>query len=149
MLLDANATFSKDQDLAQVAGTYLSTNSIDLGTVGTDVQGGSPLADPGRSPVGLLAQVTTAFTSAGAATVQLQVVMADDAALTSNLVVLASTDAIPKATLVAGYKFRIASLPLGITKRYLGVQYVIGTATTTAGKITSGLVVDVSTGSIG
>lgn len=149
MLLDANLSFSTNQSIAQTAGTYLCDKSIDLGTVGTDVQGGSPLADPGRSPVPLLVQVTTAVTSGGSATVQVQLVMADDAALTSNLVVLESTDAIAVASLVAGYKFRFGTLPPGITKRYLGVQYIIGTATTTAGKVTAGLVVDVSTGFIG
>lgn len=147
MQLDKSLLFSDAQNLAQAAGTYLSDKSVDLwsgnATMPTDVQGGTPLNDPGRSgQARILCQVTTAFTSAGAATVQAQLIMADDAALTSNVVVLESSDTIAKATLVAGYAFRFGTLPPGITKRFLGMQYVIGTATTTAGNITSAIVVD-------
>lgn len=148
MLMDKNLLFSDAQNLAQSAGTYLSDKSIDLGVAGTDVNGGAPIIDPGRSIVQLVAQVVTAFTSGGSATVQAQLVMADDAALSSNLVVLESTAVIAVATLVAGYRFRFGSLPPGVTKRYVGLQYVIGTATTTAGNVTAGLVMDASSWNI-
>jgi len=70
--------------------------------------------------------------------VQFQCVEADNAALTSNLTVLAETPAIAIATLVAGYKVKLPAFPPG-AKRYKGIQYVIAVATTTAGKVTASL----------
>lgn len=145
MLLDKENLVSDRQDLAQVVGAYLSTYSIDLGANGTPALGGSLAADPGRAPeFDLLVQVVESFVGA-TATVIVELVMADDAALTSNLVSLQQapgasiTVGIPVATLIAGYQFRI-SPPVGISKRYLGLRYNILTATTTAGKITAGVV---------
>lgn len=141
MLFDLQTLLSDKQSIAQVAGNYLSTNTIDLGVAGTPVLGGTVASDIGRGlPVAVVAQITTAVTSAGAATVQAQLVTADDAALSTNLTVIAQTDAIAKASLVPGYKFRLGTVPPGITQRYLGVRYVIGAATTTAGNVTAGLV---------
>lgn len=154
MQLDANTEMSNNQNLAQVAATYLSDKSVDLlplGSTGTttDFLGGALAtpSDPGKTQLmKLLAMVTTAFTSAGAATLQVNLVSADDAALTSNVTVLASTAVLAKTVLVAGYKFLISGrLPPGITQRYIGLQYVIGTATTTAGNVWAGLVLDEET----
>jgi hypothetical protein len=143
MLLDRENLLSNNQDLAQAAGNYLSTNTIDLGAAGTPAIGGSVIHDIGRgNHVEVLVQVTETFTSGGAATVKAQLVMADNAALTSNLTILDQTDDLALATLVAGYQFRLRCVPQGVTKRYLGVRYVIGTATTTAGKCTAGIVLD-------
>jgi hypothetical protein len=51
-----------------------------------------------------------------------------------------------KAALIAGYIFAISGrLPPGITQRYLGLQFVIGTATVTAGTVTAGIVLDEQT----
>lgn len=139
MILDKQNMFSEAQDLAQAAGNYLSTNTIDLGSPGSPVVGGI-VSDVGRGmPLEVICQITETFTSGGAATVQAQLVMADNAALSSNLTILDETPAIALATLIAGYQFRLRAIPQGITKRYLGMRYVIGTATTTAGEITSGL----------
>ncbi len=145
MQLDLQNLVSDQQDLSQIVGAYLSDYAIDLGAVGTPALGGSLIADPGRSPeFDILVQVTETFVGA-TATVLVELVMADDAALTSNLVSLQQapggsiTVGIPVATLVAGYTWRI-SPPTGITKRYLGLRYNIFTATTTAGKITAGVV---------
>lgn len=144
MFLDKENLISDQQDLAQVVGAYLSTYSIDFGAVGTPVLGGSLAADPGRAPgLDLLVQVVETFVGA-TMTMIVELVMADNAALTSNLVSLQQapgasiTVGIPVATLIAGYQFRLA-LPVGISKRYFGARYNILTATTTAGKITAGL----------
>lgn len=147
MILDVENILSDDQDLAQTAGTYLSTYSIDLGAAGTAYPGGTVPKDIGKGrPVDVLVQVTEAFTSGGSATVQARLVMADNAALTTNKTVLQETSAIAVATLVAGYQFRLGgSIPPGVSKRYLGVDYVIATATTTAGKVTAALVADKQT----
>lgn len=144
MLMDRQNMFSIDQDLSQVVASYLSDYSVDFGAAVDNVLGNSPIKDVGRGQVPeILVQVIEAFVGA-TATVLVELVMADDAALTSNLVSVQQapggsiTVGIPVATLVAGYKFRIR-IPGGITKRYLGLRYNIFTATTTAGTITAGL----------
>lgn len=142
MLLDNQNLVSNAQNLAQAAATYLSDFSIDLGATGTiPGLGGSPNSDPGKADIEFLAQVVQTFTSGGAGTLQVNLVMADDAALTTNLTVLASTPVLAKAALVAGYQFRLGcTLPVGITQRYLGLQFIIGTAAMTAGKVTAGII---------
>lgn len=139
MQLDAQCLFSDAQDLAQTAATYLCSNSYDLGVAGEDALGNTIIKDIGRGNVPhLLVQVTEAFTSVGAATVDFQLI-SDTVEALSSPTVLQTTGAIAKASLVAGYQVRLA-IPAGITERFLGVQYVIGAATTTAGKVTAGLI---------
>jgi hypothetical protein len=145
-LIDLQNVLSDGQDLAQSAGTYVSTNTLDLtGGAGGAAQGaaigvmpahfGTAITDKGRGrPVHLVVRITETFTSAGAATVKAQLISSASANL-GTPTVLGSSEAIALATLVKGYQFRVAGvLPKGIAQRYLGVQYVIGTATTTAGK---------------
>lgn len=136
--LDAETLFSNQQTIAAVASTIVSTNAIDMGATGTDVLGNSIASDLGRSSAEVLIQVTEAVVSTGAATVQFQLITSAAANLGSPTVI-SETPAIAKATLVPGYKARIA-IPHGLTARYLGMQYVIGTETTTAGKVTAGIV---------
>jgi hypothetical protein len=141
MILDKQLMFSDQQNLAQAAGSYLSTNTVDLGATGSTFHG-SPPDDFGKgSPKRLLAEVTTAFTSGGSGTLQVQVVTADDAALTSNLTVQAETPVLALATLVAGYQVPL-NIAAGIKQRYLGLRYIIGTATMTAGAVSAGIVID-------
>lgn len=150
MILDYTTCFSIAQDLAQTAGNYLCDKSVDVGAAGT-IPGnlGGMIKDGGRgTPVEVIAEVVTTFTSGGSATVQCQLVMADDAALSSNLTVLYETAAIAYATLTAGYQFRLGTIPPGLTKRYVGVRYVIAVATTTAGNVTAGIVMDKQTSPI-
>lgn len=140
MQLDAQALFSDDQDISQVVGTYLSDHSYDMGAAGVDAIGNTIIKDLGRGlPPELLVQITEAVTATGAATVDFQLVQADDEALTSNKEVLQTTGAIGKAVLVAGYQARLR-IPAGISRRYLGLQYVIAGDTTATGKVTAGLV---------
>ena len=151
---DANLVFSDDQSLAQVVGTYLSDKSIDWQKAArqTTALGNTPTMDIGRGNlVEVVCQVTTAFVGA-TATVLAELIMADDEALTSNVVSLEQapggsiTVGIPVATLVAGYQWRIGrSIPAGISSRYLGLRYRIFTATTTAGKISAFLAKDRTT----
>lgn len=150
MMIDKENLLSDSQDLAQVAGTYASTNAIDLGAAGTVPAGfqarGAPGHDLGRSPMmEILIQVDETFVGTGA-TVQVDIISSASANL-GTPTVLASSAAIAKATLIAGYQFRL-SVPQGITQRYLGVQYTIAVATTTAGKVTTALVLDKQTTSI-
>ena len=141
-MLDAQTRLCNNQSIAAAAGTVVSENTIDLaltGAVGTDDAGNTIYSDPGRSPkVELLCQITETVTSGGAATVQAQLITSAADNLSSPTVI-ASTAAIALASLVAGYQFRL-EIPPGLAQRYLGVQFVIATATTTAGKVTAGIV---------
>lgn len=150
MILDLQTLLSDKQ--AITTGTQLSTNSFDLWnnnavlpvvplTNFTTQAGGGLIFDPGRGAYAeLWAQVTTAFTVG--TSLQLKLVMADDVALGTNLLVLQEGIAILEAALVPGYRFRIGStLPVGFTQRFLGIQYVsVGTHTT--GNVSAGIVMD-------
>lgn len=140
MMLDKANLFSNAQSIAAVASTVLGDYSVDLGASATDSLGNTVPSDLAKSMNELLVTITETVTSGGAATIDFQLVMADNAALTTNKVVLQTTGAIALATLAAGYKPRLGMPQGGFTKRYLGIQYVIATATTTAGKVTAGLV---------
>lgn len=129
MIIDKENLFSDDQDLAQVAGAYDSTNIIKL-----------PKNSAYGTPLRLLIQVTETFTSAGAATLAIDLETDDNAAF-SSAVDLVNIAAIAKATLVAGYKIAIDFVPRG-DEGFLRLEYTIGTATTTAGKITAGIIAD-------
>lgn len=152
-MMDALEVLSDGQDLSQVVGSYLSDKSIDMwkGARQTTPLGNTPMLDLGRgNPILVECCVREAFVGA-TATVLVELVMADDEALTTNLVSLTQapggsiTVGIPVATLVIGYRFRIAgALPLGMTKRYLGLRYNIFTATTTAGTIDAHLCKDMA-----
>lgn len=136
---DAATVVAQNQDVtgAQIGNT-LSQFSYDTGVAGTPPDAfqavGSIIADFGRgSPIFPELRVTTAFAGAGA-TIKGQVVMADTADLVTGLTMLEETDAIAVALLVAGYRFRLGSVPGGITKRYLGFQLVVAVAALTAGQ---------------
>lgn len=150
MIMDKENLLSDQQSLVLAAGTHLASNVMDLGAPGT--LGGYTHATTGATAsieadyakgVGgeLVVQMTQTATSGGAATLQVQIISDDDSAMGSPTV-LASSAAIPLASLTAGYQFRVALPEIGITERYLSVQYVIGVAALTAGKVTAGLVLD-------
>lgn len=142
MYLDLQTLFSDNQTLAFAAGSANSTNVIDLGTVGTIPLGGSPIYDIGRGePVEVIVQITADVTSAGSATVQFKLVSSAAADL-STPTVHYDSGAIAKATLVAGYYVPIRVIPQGVALRYLGLIYTVATATTTAGTVTAGILLD-------
>lgn len=143
MPIDAKEFLSDNQDLAQVVGSYLSLKSIDLwgGAAQTTINGNTPVNDFGRgNEMEIVVQVATAFVGA-TATVLVELVQADDEALTTNLQSLTQapggsiTAGVPVATLVVGYRWRLNLPSFGITKRYIGLRYNIFTATTTAGRV--------------
>ncbi len=128
MLIDQQNQFSAAQAVT-ATGSTASTNVVDLG-VARDI--GGAVTDQ----LMLLCEVVTPFTSGGSATLQVQVQTSPDNSAWSTL---AQSDAIAVASLVQGYKFLPNGLPGG-TSRYLRLNYVVGTATMTAGAITAGLV---------
>lgn len=145
MQLDMLNLFSDRQALT-AAGSVLSTRYIDLGAPGTKPDGTPAELDPGKAELGsILAQVTDDF--AGGTSIQAQLVMSDTAdgdSLTGTIEVVQETAPVPAAQLKAGYRFRLDKMPPGITKRYLGLRYVVD-GTFTTGTITAGFVVGKST----
>ena len=124
---------------ANGAGSILSTNTIDVGPLllganqNTDLGAGSSLQ--------LAVRVLSAPTVG--TSVQFQIIHADDASLTSNLQVLAQTDAIPIAALPAGTQVVVA-LPSPApypVKRFVGARYINVGAIATASYF-AGLVLD-------
>lgn len=128
MYMDAQARPSNNQSLAAVAGTYVSTDSIDLLTA---------IDNPGRGgmPMRMVAVVTT--TGAGGTSVQAQLISSANSNLSSPNV-LTSGPVVALANLAAGAKLLDVPLP-DITDRYLGVQYVT-LGTFTALGVTAGIV---------
>ncbi|MCC4240382.1 Bbp16 family capsid cement protein [Thalassospira povalilytica] len=146
MIFSEELMFSDDQDVSQAAGTYASTNIIDTGAPGTVYGAAAALArnvGPGN-PVPILVQLTETVTSAGAATMQFQIETADEEAFDTTNVIVAQSRVYALAELVAGLQFGVAILPNDM-KRFIRVKYVIGTATTTAGLATAGIVHGVQT----
>lgn len=140
MMLDIRTLCSDDQDLSQVVGTYPSDRSIARGSTSTDQFGNVLTGDLGKSNVPIFCQVTEAIVGTSS-TVEAQLVSADNEALSTNLVVHQSSGAIAEALLVAGYQFQLGgTVPIGVTKAFWGFRYLVGTATTTAGKISAGVV---------
>jgi hypothetical protein len=128
MIVDALCLLSSAQ---AVTATAVSTNSYDLGI-------GREVADEGE--LFIVTTVGTTVTAAGAATVQIQFIQSANADLSSATIV-AQTDAIPKASLVAGFTIT-NPIPRGITARYIGVNYVVATGPLTAGTFTANILVD-------
>lgn len=155
MITDAELIFSEDQDLSQTAAAYKSTNDYDrgpinaanIGAIGTDVG-----AAWGLQRLFFFWMCTETFASAGNATIQIQLLSDDtaDGYDGSSIVHYDSgaLDASTAGTPLAAGDFACIPLPprsidgLEDWKRYVGVLYTIGTATTTAGTITAGLVSD-------
>jgi hypothetical protein len=136
---DQNLLFADNQNLAAAAGNVLLATSHDTRVAGTPVIGGPLIRNFGAAnPMDITFVVTEAFTSGGAATLQWQIIQADDGALTTNLEVLRQTGAEGFALFTLGSWFHLGKVP-SMDRRFLGVRLVIGTAATTAGKVTGGL----------
>lgn len=139
MLLDNFALLSGSYSAAgvltgqTVTATAVSTNTYDTAPL---TIGANQPNDIGRGePIEVAISVLQTVTAAGAATVNFELIQADDAALSVNVETLVQTGAIPKATLVAGALVALhydRAAPLA-ARRYIGVRYTIGTGPLTAG----------------
>jgi len=133
MITDKLLRVSTDQALTTTA---VSTDTIDL-SVARDIGEGQDLY--------MNFAVTTAL--AGGTSVKFEVIQADNAALSSNVQVIGSSDAVLTAALVAGYNTAVRINPQVASngKRYLGARYTIS-GTYTAGAVTADIVTDIQDG---
>lgn len=146
MIFDAQGLFSNGQAITADAG---STDCIDLGATGTPYGASAALVrDVGKGcgiPISIT--VTEAFNNLTSLQISVQT---DDNSSFSSAATRVLTEAIPLASLVAGYQVQaIAWLPEGTKERYVRLFYdVTGTAPTT-GKILAGVVAGRQTNFVG
>jgi hypothetical protein len=160
MILDINTLLSSAQAITVTAP---STFVIDLAGQGVGVadpnifgQGGGATIfgedigiGDGMSPPNLLCVVTTAFTAAGAGTLQVQLQAAPDTGANTGTPgtwsTLVQTDAIALASLTKGQKIAEFTVPpnypgLTTKPRFLRVNYVVATGPMTAGAVTASII---------
>jgi len=135
MILDSLLEFADAADGSQSAGTFLATNQIDMQEA-RDIGNGQPMY--------LVIQADEAFASSGSATVQFRLRSDSSAAIhattsTSHL----DTGAEAFTVWTAGHT-KVLALPLegNAYERFLGLQLIIGAATTTGGTYSAFLTLD-------
>lgn len=128
--------FLRVSDAQALTTTAVSTDTIDL-SIARDIGEGQDLF--------MNFAVTTAL--AGGTSVKFEVIQADNAALSSNVQVIGSSDAVLTAALVAGYNTAVRINPqvASTGKRYLGARYTIS-GTYTSGNVTADVVTDIQDG---
>jgi hypothetical protein len=150
MILD-NATLLSGS--VSAAGV-LTGQAVTVQAVSTNTYDTAPLALGGNKPNNLgrgeelhiAISTLVAALAAGAATVNFELIQADDAALTTNVEIINQTGPIGKATLVVG---ALVLLKLGqpsplAARRYIGLRYTIGTGPLTAGSFSAAIVKNVA-----
>jgi len=126
MIIDKELELSSEQAItASAASTnYLNQGAArDMGLIGR---------------LWALFTVTETFVSAGASTLVTKLQCDSDSAFGSAKSPI-MTDAIPKATLVAGYQFSLP-LPVGLDEQNVRAYYEVAVANFTAGKMTCQIV---------
>ena len=127
MITDKNLRVSTDQ---AVTTTAVSSDTIDL-SVARDIGEGKDLY--------MNFAVTEAF--AGGTSTNFEVIIADNAALSSNVVVVGASGATVTADLTLGKNIAVRINPLvgSLGKRYIGARYTVS-GTNTAGKVVADIV---------
>lgn len=133
MITDKLLRVSTDQ---AVTTTAVSTDTVDL-SVARDMGEGGDLY--------MNFAMTEAF--AGGTSTNFEVIIADNAALSSNVVVIGASGAIVTADLTLGKNVAVRLNPqiASLGKRYLGARYTVS-GTNTAGKVTADIVTDIQDG---
>lgn len=144
MIIERLAVFSGALAPAGYTGqTVTGTNTTVLSTDSVDFLRAFDLG-AGRD-VNVLAQVVQAF--GGGTSVDIQIVLADDGALSSNLTVVGASGPIPIAQLTAGRTFNIAAGWRANYRgqRFMGVRYALVGAVV-SGSMFAGVIGDVQDG---
>ncbi len=119
--MNAAGVFTGSTTFAQAAGAQNNaSNSLDMGSLARG--GNQPRALSGSEHLAIVIGITTAFAGAGNCT--FQVVQADDADLTSNVEVMATTATFTTAQLAANTLIPV-QIPMPdprVAKRYFGVR---------------------------
>jgi hypothetical protein len=135
MIFDAQSRFSNAQ---AITATAASTDVIDLGAAGIPYGHTAALRrDLGVHQIPLHIQVVENFATLTSLVVSVQT---DDNSSFSSATTILASQAIPVASLVAGYVFNIDDLPLQTSERYVRLNYTVAGSNATAGKITGGIV---------
>lgn len=136
MLFDENGVMSEFQAITASAE---STNKIDFGENGTPIGwAGKVFGDLGNSGIKLLVQVTEAFNNLTSLKVSVQM---DDNEAFASPTTIASSEAVPLATLKPGYHFKVPdAIPEGATERYYRLYYTVAGTAPTTGKVFGGIV---------
>lgn len=152
-MIDSNLLF--DPANTAITATAASTNVIDA--AGTGLPASPQMRDlgPGAKPLKARVVVQQAFTAAGAATLQVQLEAAPDngSGAPGAYAILAQSDAIPKASLIAGAFIDLVIPPAppqmdvlppdevaGSAPRFYRLNYVVATGPFTAGQVESMIV---------
>ncbi len=133
MITDKLLRVSTDQ---AVTTTAVSTDTVDL-SVARDMGEGGDLY--------MNFAMTEAF--AGGTSTNFEIIIADNAALSSNVVVIGASGAIVTASLTLGTNVAVRLNPqiASLGKRYLGARYTVS-GTNTAGKVVADIVMDIQDG---
>jgi hypothetical protein len=138
MILDKQLML-QDPTSTLITSSAASTNIYDAGAprdIGVN-------DGPGATPM-VVVTITTSFTAGGAATLQMQIQASVDSAFTTPII-LGQTDAIPKASLIAGAQIKLPVPPMppqaatGLA-RYYRLYWVVATGPMTAGVLEADLV---------
>lgn len=128
MYTDRELTASDSQ---VITATAVSTDSI--------VLNGFSLGRAYSPDLRAYAQVDQNFTASGAATLTVEIIQADNGALTTNVQSLYSSGALALAALTTGSEQFLIDVPMPkVTKPYVGFRYTVATGPMTAGQITAG-----------
>jgi hypothetical protein len=141
MIFDATTLLS---DAQAITATAASTNIIDTKATGTVYGAAAALKrDIGKGKkIPLRVQVVEAFNTLTSLTFALQV---DDNASFSSPKTVATTGAVPLASLTAGYYWNIDHVPIGTDERYVRLNYTVAGTAPTTGKVTAGIVMATQT----
>lgn len=137
-------TMNEFSDAQAITSTAISTNVYDLFSVRKG--GSSTAADispntridlgPGDVELWVVVTVNTTFTTGTSAVLTVTFETADDAGLTTNATVIAtSASAITAANLTQGTQLIALSIPSALYRRYIGIRYTVGVGTFTAGAV--------------
>ncbi|MEL6411297.1 MAG: Bbp16 family capsid cement protein [Pseudomonadota bacterium] len=142
MILDKTLTLAENQ---AITATAISENVINWPDVDVvPLETGAIHRNLGAGEeVPVLMQVTEDF--AGLTSLTIELVTAQNAALTTGDVVLYTTPAIAVADLVAGYRTSMRWLPDTRMLRYFGARFTVGGANATAGRVTVAIATEVNT----